>query len=354
MPELLGVHRRLARLAGGGDLAARFLSTWCPPRYLGGCSVAALSREGAVRLVRNYDLSPDLNEGLLLRSEWTGRPVMGMVEFLWGVSDGVNARGLAVALAFGGRPEVAQGFGVTTILRYVLETCGTVAEALAALGRIPSHMAYNIVLADRDGTTASIELQPGGGLTRRPIPVATNHQGDNDVGAAATGSKARRQHLERLVAGGILPGALGQAFLAAPLYQRDHARGFATLFTAVYDPCTSALTLLWPQENWEQSLSAFVEGRRTIVYDPSPGTSRTPAAATGLDVATALRAVRPILSAAQARQLDAWCENARNGSPDWAKLGASFCRPRRPRLGDLAEAAFHERVRGRRSPIWPG
>jgi len=44
-----------------------------------------------VRLLRNYDLSPDLNEGLLLRSEWTGRPVMGMVEFLWGLSDGMGS-----------------------------------------------------------------------------------------------------------------------------------------------------------------------------------------------------------------------------------------------------------------------
>ena len=326
MPELIGVHRRLTRLAGGCDLAARFLSTWCPPRYLGGCSVAALSRERVVRLVRNYDLSPDLNEGLLLRSEWTGSPVMGMVEFLWGVSDGVNAGGLALALAYGGQPEVAQGFGVTTILRYVLETCGTVAEALAVLGRIPSHMAYNIVLADRYGATASIELHAGGGLTRRRHAVATNHQRDADGEAVDAGSKARRQHLERLVASGIVPGALGQAFLAAPLYQRDHASGFATLFTAVYDPCTSALTLCWPQENWEQSLATFTEGRRTIAYDANPGTGCTPEPATALDVATALRLVCPLLPAAQARRLDAWCEKARSGYPDWANLGAVFNR----------------------------
>lgn len=35
--------------------------------------------------MRNYDLSPDLNESLLLCTEWTGRAVMGMVEFLWGL-----------------------------------------------------------------------------------------------------------------------------------------------------------------------------------------------------------------------------------------------------------------------------
>ncbi len=138
MRELAPVHRALVRTAGGGDRAARFLSTWCPPAYLGGCSLAARAEGGTVRLVRNYDLSPDLNEGLLLRSAWTGRPVMGMVEFLWGLSDGVNADGLAVALAFGGRGDVAPGFGVTTILRHVLETCRSVDQALDVLARVPS------------------------------------------------------------------------------------------------------------------------------------------------------------------------------------------------------------------------
>jgi predicted choloylglycine hydrolase len=99
-------------------------------------------------------------------------PVMGMVEFLWGLSDGVDAAGLSVALAFGGRSEVARGFGVTTILRYVLETCASVGQALAALGRMPSHMAYNITLADRHGATATVELLPGGGARacRAPSP----------------------------------------------------------------------------------------------------------------------------------------------------------------------------------------
>jgi predicted choloylglycine hydrolase len=236
----------------------------------------------------------------------------------------VNARGLALALAHGGRPEVAPGFGVTTILRYVLETCGTVAEGLAVLGRIPSHMAYNIVLADRHGATASVELQPGAGLTPRRPAVATNHQGD--AGIADAGSAARRQHLERLVVGGTAPDALGEAFLAPPLYQRDHARGFATLFTAVYDPCAMALTLRWPQESWEQSLDAFTQGRRTIVYDPNQGTGRTPGPATAVDIAAALYAARPFLSAAQARRLDAWCKKAGSGRPDWASLGAAFYR----------------------------
>ena len=153
MPDLVATYDRLVVVAGGSDRAARFLSTWCPPTYLGGCSLAAVASKKQVRLVRNYDLSPELNEGLILRTEWAGRAVMGMVEFLWGLSDGINDAGLSVALAYGGRSETGQGFGVTTIVRYVLETCDTVKQALAALEKVPSHMAYNLVLADASGRT---------------------------------------------------------------------------------------------------------------------------------------------------------------------------------------------------------
>jgi predicted choloylglycine hydrolase len=278
--------------------------------------------------VRNYDLSPDLNEGLLLRSEWTGGPVMGMVEFLWGLSDGMNARGLVLALAYGGRAEVAQGFGVTTILRYVLETCGTVAQALAAFARIPSHMAYNIVLADRSGTAASVELQPGGGLTLRQPALATNHQGAS-CAADPTGSLARHQRLERLIADEIAPGALGKAFLEAPLFQSNHAGGFGTLFTAVYDPGALVLTLRWPHQDWRQSLEHFTEGRRAITYRPDPtgGYILEPVGFrdNGTDIATILEGLRPFLSPGQARRLETWCDRARsNGCPDWADLGAAF------------------------------
>ena len=208
------LHRQLARLAGDGDRAAPFLSTWCPPPSLGGCSLAARRRRhGAAGA--NYDLSPDLNEGLLLRTEWTGMPVMGMVEFLWGLSDGVSAAGLSVALAFGGRSEVARGFGVTTILRYVLETCATVEQALAVLDRVPSHMAYNITLADRHGATATVELLPGGGARRMPRAIATNHQHGPEAAecSAVTRSEERREHLEGLFSDKIAPDALGDIFL---------------------------------------------------------------------------------------------------------------------------------------------
>ena len=324
MPELAPVHRRLTRLAGGGDLAARFLATWCPPRYLGGCSVAALTGEGGTRLLRNYDLAPDLNEGLLLRSEWTGRPVMGMIEFLWGLSDGVNGAGLAVALAYGGRPETAPGFGVTTLLRYVLETCGTVAEGIAALERIPSHMAYNVTLADRAGRTATVELWPGGGLALCRPAIATNHQGSHAGPSAADHgrSRERRAHLERLMAGDPAHDRLAAAFLEPPLYQEGHAAGFGTLFTAVYDPAAGAMSLLWPDRRWRQSLDAFDEGSREIRYGALPEGMAAPAA--DVDLVASLGALRPWLTRSGAAALDRWCAEARGGAIDWAAFGRVF------------------------------
>lgn len=274
MPELTAVYDRLVTVAGGSDRAARFLSTWCPPTYLGGCSLAAVASKKHVRLVRNYDLSPELNEGLLLHTSWRGRKVMGMVEFLWGLSDGINEAGLSIALAYGGRSESGEGFGITTIVRYVLETCDTVEEALVALKRVPSHMAYNLVLADATGRTASVEMAPGGGMALMPQAVATNHQSGPTVSdrPAFTRTFERRSHLEQLK---VKPRKLNRQFLKSPLLQDRYAQGFGTLFTAEYDPKALTLGLTLNGERWDQTLDAFKEGQRVVDYAQN-GTSPAP------------------------------------------------------------------------------
>jgi len=276
MPELVPTYDRLAELAGGTDRAKQFLSTWCPPTYLGGCSLAAVGDAEDVRLVRNYDLSPTLNEGLLLRTEWTGRAVMGMVEFLWGLSDGINETGLSIALAYGGRAESGEGFGITTILRYVLETCDTVDEALTVLHRVPSHMAYNVVLADASGVTASVELSPGGGAKVMDKAIATNHQSGPTPAdrPGFTQTKERHAHLSGLET----PARdLAKSFLEAPLIQTRYGEGFGTLFTAEYDPRATTLALTIAGERWDQSLDTFTEGQRTANYTGGALTASTDA-----------------------------------------------------------------------------
>ncbi|NND91073.1 MAG: hypothetical protein HKN42_09425 [Granulosicoccus sp.] len=355
MPELSTTYRQLCRLAGNDDLSARFLSTWCPPAYLGGCSIAALSGGDSVRLVRNYDLSPELNEGLLLHSNWTGKPVMGMIEFLWGLSDAVNTRGLSVALAYGGRCETGRGFGVTTILRYIMETCGTVAEAVRVLERVPSHMAYNITLADRVGAALTIELTPGGGVRRMQQAVTTNHQHGRETAMhpVFTRTIERLEHLKALLLDKVAPRELPGAFLKKPLHQDDYANGMGTLFTAEYDPRHGTMTLHWLEDRWSQSLHAFEEGVRMVSLhgnsavtqsacqvqfapaSAAPTAPTAPATHTlpkvpisvgdgAFNLETMINQLRPNLPAAARQRLDDWHAQTRHGETDWCGFGRVF------------------------------
>ena len=84
---------QLAELAGGGDVEARFLSLWCPPAYIAGCSQTVwIDPQGRDEpaLLRNYDFAPALLEGNWLATRWTGRRVAAMGDCLWGALDGVN------------------------------------------------------------------------------------------------------------------------------------------------------------------------------------------------------------------------------------------------------------------------
>lgn len=323
MPELVPTWKRLSQLAGDDDLAARFLSTWCPPAYLGGCSLAALSRNGVTRLVRNYDLSPELNEGLLLRTEWTGRPVMGMVEFLWGVSDGINQQGLAVALAFGGNSVTGRGFGITTILRYVLETCGTVEEALEVLCRVPSHMAYNVTLADKAGMTLSVEMRPGGGVQVMSEAVATNHQqaGQQPDKPLFTQTFERYDHLIDVLKTDIAPASLVTEFMKSPLYQGKYSESLGTLFTADYSPDDLSLDLHWQDDQWSHSLDSFQEETRHVVYG-TVADSHQQAASVSTEWVQHLAVLEPhVPDQARFRR---WLDSAQADQPDWAAFGNVF------------------------------
>ena len=110
MPEFLPVWRDLVDVAGGSDDIGRFLSFWCPPRYLSNCSQVVGVDDDGPFLIRNYDFDPALNEATLLRSAWKGRPVIATLEGMAGAADGINAASLAVSLTFGGRRNIRRGF----------------------------------------------------------------------------------------------------------------------------------------------------------------------------------------------------------------------------------------------------
>lgn len=266
MPELVPLWRRLCELLGGGDLVARLLSLWRPTPFLAGCSQVAWPHgEGA--LVRNYDYAPWLWEGDLWNVAWLGRRVQGSGDCLWGMLDGLNEQGLALSLAFGGSREVAVGFGMPLILRYVLETCGTARDAARVLERVPSHMAYNVTALDAEGQAHTVEVRPGGGGRTSDERLAVNHQRDSqwDEYARRTASGAREQCLRRLLAGPSLsPLGLAARFLEPPLWTGGFQTGYGTLYTAVLEPRARRTTLVWPDGRETQDLHAFRPGERTV------------------------------------------------------------------------------------------
>ncbi|WP_172330698.1 C45 family autoproteolytic acyltransferase/hydolase [Mangrovicoccus sp. HB161399] len=246
LPEMERLLGRLAAFREDDPVFAEFLGFWCPPRYLVSCSQAvAVDAEGPF-LIRNYDLDPALNEAVLLATRWRGRPVMGMAEGLAGLSDGMNADGLAISLTFGGRVVAGRGFGIPLIMRYVLETCRDTQDALEALRLVPCHMSYNVTAIDASGRWATAFLAPDRPAIIARQPWAANHQlaveWPRHGRISATLDRARL--LAQLDGTGRAGAAdLAAAFARPPLRSSNYRGGFGTVFTALYRPLRKSVEL---------------------------------------------------------------------------------------------------------------
>jgi predicted choloylglycine hydrolase len=273
MPELVPAWRRLAEMLDDDPEAAAALALWNPPPFLTGCSQAAVL-PGGPALIRNYDWDYRLFDAVVARTTFTGRRVLGMLDCLWGLLDGVNDTGLAVSLAFGGRPQVGEGFGIPLVIRYVLETCGSTEEAMRTLRRLPVHMSYNVTAVDRDGRRATAYLAPDRPAHIASQAVATNHQGRVEWApyAAAIRTVERQQHLQALLDAGSDTADVVAACLRPPLYATRFGEGFGTLYTAEYRPAEGVAAYHWPGRVWEHSLERLgprsVEVRLGAEHDP--------------------------------------------------------------------------------------
>ncbi|WP_235937100.1 C45 family autoproteolytic acyltransferase/hydolase [Vreelandella azerica] len=269
MPELLGTYNTLCELAGGGDLSSRLLSLYRPPPYITGCSQAVLASPQSTVLARNYDYPPELCEGTILYTCWNQRQVIAMSDCLWGVLDGMNDAGLAVSLAFGGRKVVGEGFGAPIILRYILEFCATVPEAAAVLKRVPTHMAYNITVADAAGRYVTAMIAPDRPASIKRVAVATNHQKKIEWYAHALASETliRERQLSILVDDDATTDErLIAAFSAPPLFRHDYRRGLGTVYTSVYRPNEGKTEFRWPGKVLSLGFDSFPEEQFTVHY----------------------------------------------------------------------------------------
>jgi predicted choloylglycine hydrolase len=273
MPELVPTFERMVELAvetGADEVAARMLTLWDPPRFLPGCSQAVITAPEPV-LARNYDYSPDLWERVVYSSRFTGRPVIGNNDCLWGLLDGMNGDGLVVSLSFGGRRGSGPGFAVSLVVRYLLEVATTVGQVREILERMPVAMAYNLTVVDSSGEAMTAYVGPRRQPEFSSSPIATNHRGeipDNEDHARRFASVERRRCLLELLEKQPTADELAAEFLRPPLYSTHFRRAFGTVYTALYRPATGQLELRWPDRLWRRGFDD-PDGTFEILLRPS-------------------------------------------------------------------------------------
>ncbi len=85
-----------------------------------------------------------------------------------GRSDGINEKGLSVAMSFVNGTQVQPGIGFHFVVRKVLENCSSTEEAVRLIGNTKVSAANNFLIADVSGDIAVVESAPQKSVVRRP------------------------------------------------------------------------------------------------------------------------------------------------------------------------------------------
>lgn len=151
------------------DVAAFLFSIYCFP-MAPHCSCFALRDSGQVLLARNSDFLKSIApayDSPFYQLDGT-IPFLGSTTSFTQIEDGVNRHGLAAGLTMVYPKEIQPGLNAGLLVRYVLEHCQTVEEALAALAQLPVSSAQTIVLADAHGDLAAVECNCRAMHVQRP------------------------------------------------------------------------------------------------------------------------------------------------------------------------------------------
>lgn len=124
------------------------------------CSCFAVAEGDEILFSRNSDFLPaleDHNTNIVVGRTGGGYSFTGNTTSFLQMEDGVNQKGLAVGLTSVSPTEIKPGFNAGLLVRYLLENCGTVPEALEKLKILPIGSAQTLTLADAKGNLAVVE-----------------------------------------------------------------------------------------------------------------------------------------------------------------------------------------------------
>ena len=170
----------------------------------------------------------------------------------------MNDAGLAVSLTWGGRSVYGCGFAILIVVRYLLETCDTVDEAVGRLRFLPVAVPLNLTLVDST-KAVTVFVGPDMSPTVAPDACAANHQH-----LPVTDEQERTMRTQERLRAIRAAGADVAAMLKPPLYRSVDEQGSRTLYTARYRPVEGRVTYYWPGESWQQSFGDFAPGSRTV------------------------------------------------------------------------------------------
>ena len=156
---------------------------------IGQCShfvvLPSISADRHLRIGRSYELNPSMCDLRLVTVRISGRPAhIGFSEILFGRDDGLNEHGVCATMSAGAPMASTEPGGLTywAVLRTILDRCAGVDEAIEVALSIPISFNVNLLLADRSGQAALLEIASSHRAVQRigaDTPVqflaATNH-----------------------------------------------------------------------------------------------------------------------------------------------------------------------------------
>jgi predicted choloylglycine hydrolase len=127
--------------------------------YKRGCTCFAMKDDTNLIFGRNSDFFVEIRDvcesALYLPDK--GYRFIGNSTAMVQMEDGYNEHGLAIGLTFIPPKMIKPGLNAGLLLRYILEKCKTVREALAALRSLPVSSAQTFTIIDRTGEMAVVE-----------------------------------------------------------------------------------------------------------------------------------------------------------------------------------------------------
>ncbi len=158
-------------------------------QHSGHCShfavLPSLSADGHLRVGRSYEFNHNQTDMCLVTTRVQGHAAhTGFSEVMFGRDDGLNEHGLCATISAGAPMAPTEPGGCTfwAVIRTVLDRCATVDEALEVVQSIPISFNFNLILADRSGQAALVEIACSHRAVKRiqagsaeQKVIATNH-----------------------------------------------------------------------------------------------------------------------------------------------------------------------------------